>query len=113
MNPIAYLLTTNLHSLRQLQTTLNIYIALGPFTRLAANHSDTLNRLKEVILPNNIDLFSKLIHSYRVQPPLSVTAIRPSLMGLLVHAPISEQYSENALRNLITKCADQLNDGVR
>lgn len=93
MNPIASLLTTNLHSLRQLQSTLNIYIALGPFTRLAVHHSDTLNRLKENILPENINLFSNFIHSYRVQPPLSITAIRPTLMGLLVHAPISEQYS--------------------
>jgi hypothetical protein len=106
MPALAVILTASLHSLRQLQATLNVYIALGPFTRLAQHHSDTLDRLKEAILPANIHKFSQLIHSYKVQPPLSIAAVRPSLMGLLVHAPISEKYSEAALRNLVAKCGE-------
>lgn len=110
---LAAILTGNLLSLRQLQATLNVYIALGPFTRLALHHSDALHRLSQTLLPSNISRFSKLVHAHRVQPPLSITAVRPCLMGFLVHAPIPEEYSEAALRSLVARCGEQLNDGIR
>jgi hypothetical protein len=109
---IGPILSNNLHALRQLQAALNVYIALGPFTKLAIKHADELHRLQQTTLPAATTNLSKLLHLYRVQPPLSIAVIRPSFMGLLVHT-LPDQYSENALRSLVGKCGDQLNDGIR
>lgn len=39
--------------------------------------------------------------------------LQASLMGFLAYAPLPEQYSQAALRNLVVKCGEQLNDGIR
>lgn len=106
------ILTNNLQALRQLQAALNIYISLGPFTKLASKNSDELHRLQQTTIPTSIANISNMLLFYRLQPPLSITFIRPSLMGLLVQT-LPEQYSENALRNILSKCGEQLNDGIR
>lgn len=99
------ILTNNLQALRQLQAALNIYISLGPFTKIASKYPDELHRMQQDTIPSSIANISKMLLFYRVQPPLSITVIRPSLMGLLVQT-LPDQYSENALRNLVSKCGE-------
>lgn len=81
---LAPILVNNLQALRQLQAALNIYISLGPFTKLANKYSDELHQLQQSTIPISIGNISKMVLFYHVQPPLNITVIRPSLMGLLV-----------------------------
>lgn len=110
---VTNIIINTLHTLTRVHTTLNTYLTLGPFTKMSLQHADALTTLKDTTLPSHLRSISQIINKYKVQPPLNNLHVQSPLMGLLVHLPLPEQYSESALRNIVSKSGEQFNDSIR
>lgn len=101
------ILTNTLTKVTRAHQSIDVYLNLSPFAKIASKHSSQLTTFYQKQLPNHLKAVSILFHKYKAQPPLISCGLhKPLVIGLLGHISYTQNHSEMGLKRVLSECSE-------
>lgn len=100
------ILISTLAKITRTHQSIDLYVNLSPFAKIATKNSSQLNIFCQKTLPNHLKTVSLLFQKYKAQPPLISCGLhKPLIIGLLGHTSYTQNQSEVSLKKVISECS--------
>ena len=100
------ILISTLTKITRAQQSIDLYLNISPFAKIATKNYSQLSTFHQKQLPNHLKTVSILFHKYRAQPPLVSCGLhKPLIIGLLGHLSYTQNYSEMGLKRVLSECS--------
>ena len=100
------ILISTLTKITRAHQSIDLYLNLSPFAKIATKHPSQLTTFYQKQLPLHLKTVSTLFHKYRAQPPLISCGLhKPLIVGLLGHIGYTQSHSEMSLKKVLSECS--------